>query len=174
MRPLILSVFPFVAILTAFSLPLNTTVLQLPSSPTSLSQLNATIVSFGDWPDTPYTVDIGDTSVTLRQYGRYANPEFRVEVVQAMNQFRRYFYSKWGLLTNSPIVLISSIVKLQLEFGGIVSRLRGEDVYFALLPFQLYYSDTEWSLREITSADIGILPPRRRSVATFKITFQPI
>ena len=174
MRTSIFSIFPFIAILTALSIPQNVSLLQLPNDQISAPNLDGPNDVLTDWPPLPYTVDSGNVAVTLRQYGQLAHQDLRTDIVHAIQIFRSHFFNIRGALQRGPIFLASSIVKFRVEFHNTASRPTGEDLWIALLPLQLYYSDSDRTLREIVSADIGLIDQPSSPFATFRITFHTI
>ena len=173
MRTSLLRIIPFIAALTVLSIPCNSSVLRLPNDQISTARPNATIDVLRDWPPTPYTVVCGNVAVTLREYGQYANQDLRPDIVHAIQIFRTHFLNLRGILPRGPVSLTSSVVNFKVEFHA-PSRLTGEELWTALLPLQLYYSDKYGTLREVLSADIGLAISPTLPSATFRITFHAI
>ncbi len=173
MRISILFLCSLSATSTALSIPLNDSLLQLPSTSPSKPPVNTTSTTLGDWPPTPYTVYIGSISLTFHQYGRRARPEFRPNILRAIEICRNHFWDQERLLESVPIYIASGIVEFTLWFHGL-RRMSGEDLWLALLPLQLKYQDPTWSLHEIVSAEIGLGAPDYLPTASFRIAFSQL
>ena len=159
------------AAFTVLSLPHNHSVLQLP--PSSIPVFNATSTILRDWPDPPYHVGVGEATVTIEKYGRYAPPEYRPVVVRAMEMYRNYFLSKKSFVQTRPVFLTSGIVKLILQCNN-GARMTGEDVWAAFLPLQLAYANPGWSLKEIANGEINLASSHHAPAATFQIAFTQV
>lgn len=146
------------SIFAALAIPNNPSIVQPPSELVSTSRINNTIHYLYDWPATPHTFTLGTAALTIYGYGQEVRPDLRPDIVHAIQIVRRYFLDHPGLLGSRPIVIASSIVRFSCEFTG-PARMQGEDMWLALLPLELSYSDRTWSLREITDAEVGLADP---------------
>lgn len=93
------------------------------------------------------------------EYGRHADPELKEDVVEGINGLRHFFREEDNLhLGGAPMHVDCGMVQFAIGFTDRVP-LMGPNISTALFFLEKLYEMDDWSLREISSAQIMFKKP---------------
>lgn len=139
---------------TTLSVPYNSTILQLPSHLPPASSTDIASSTADEWPPPPYTINNGSLAIVFQRYGRNASPELRFEICKAIEDLGEYFGHKKRSFKHE-IHQDGGIVDFHMGFTS-KTPVTGENVQQALQVMHNIYSDEDWDLTEVTSAQLVV------------------
>ena len=163
-----------VALSSSPSLPLNSSILRLPSNAflSSPSPIGTTNVTFSDWPIPPYRHQIrGDLYIDFRLYGRNANLSWGdrvaedIHAIETMIGTGRFTGDLDGQIFTSGLVKVLFVSK-EIGFGIGITQQDAAQVLGSIWAFSVAFSPREIAFSSIVTAN--------NNLAIFFLTFPGI